>query len=137
MSNARGILIALVLGSASVAIAAPQSWPFVVSVGGITVGDPVQVDGVWPLPVQADVSGLVTFTSKPTTLNSSLVCSSVVARIMENGIYLTINTDLSGVAKSARCPAARLRVVKSGAYSVFYKGPEDAPVLLRSVHVGL
>lgn len=137
MSNARGILIALVLGSPSLAFAAPQSWAFVVSVGGITVGDPVRADGVWTLPVQADVSGLMSFTSKPTTLHSALVCSSVVAKIVDGGIYLTINTDLPGTAKNARCPAVRLGVVKSGTYSVLYKGPHDAPVLLRFVHVGL
>jgi hypothetical protein len=137
MNKTHGILIALVLGTPSVAIAVPRSWAFVVSVGGITVGDPLQADGVWTLPVQADVSGSVTFTSKPTTLNSALVCSSVVAKIIDDAIYLTINTDLPGAAKNARCPAARLGVVKSGTYSVLYKGPQDAPVLLRSVHVGL
>jgi len=118
-------------------MAAPQSWAFVVSVGGITVEDPVQADGIWTLPVQADVSGLVTFTSKPTTLNSALVCSSVVAKIIDDRIYLTIYTGLPGAAKNARCPAARLGVVKPGTYSVLYQGPRNAPVLLRSVHVGL
>jgi hypothetical protein len=137
MNKARGILIGLVLATPSVAIAVPESWAFVLSVGGITVGEPVQADGVWTLPVQADVSGLAASTSKPTTLNSALVCSSVVAKIIDDAIYLTINTDLPGAAKSARCPAARLGVVKSGTYSILYKGPQDAPVLLRSVHVGL
>lgn len=40
-----------------------------------------------------------------------------------------------GVAGNARCPAAQLGIVTSGAYEVFYKGPQEAPVRLRSVHV--
>jgi hypothetical protein len=137
MNNARGILIWLVICAPSVSFATPQSWAFVVSVGGITVGNPVRADGVWTLPVQADVSGLATFTSKPTALNSSLVCSSVAATIAGNSIYLTLNSDLPGSTKNARCPDARLGAIMSGTYSVFYKGPLDAPVLLRSVHIGL
>lgn len=133
----RGALVGLVLCAPSAGAATPQPWTFVVSVGGITVGDPVQANGAWTLPVQADVSGLETFTSKPTALNSALVCSSVVAKIIDNHIYLTIHSDLAGAIKSARCPAAQLGIIPSGAYKVFYKGPQDAPVLLRSVHVGL
>jgi len=106
-------------------------------VGGIIVGDPVRANGVWSLAVQADVSGLETFAYKPAVLNSALVCSSVEAKIIDSSIYLTIYSDLPGGAKSARCPAAALGVVAPGEYSVFYKGPQDAPVLLRSVHVGL
>jgi len=133
----RGALGGFVLCAASAVAATPQPWAFVVSVGGITVGDPAQAKGVWTLPVQADVSGLETFTSKPTVLNSALVCSSVVAKTMDNSIYLTIHTDLADANKSARCPAAALGSIPSGPYRVFYKGPRDAPVLLRSVQVGL
>ena len=136
MRRVRGILVWLVLCAPSVVTATPQSWAFVVSVGGISVGDPVQANGAWTLPVQADVSGLETFTSKPTALNSALVCSSVVAKIIDNSIYLTIHSDLVGAAKAARCPAAQLGIIPTGAYKVFYKGPQDVPVLLRSVHIG-
>jgi hypothetical protein len=62
---------------------------------------------------------------------------SVVAKIIDTSIYLTIHSDVAGVTKSARCPAAALGIIPSGAYKGFYKGPQDAPVLLRLVHVGL
>jgi hypothetical protein len=137
MRQIRGALIGLVLCAPSTVTATPQPWAFVVSVGGITVGDPVEAKGAWILPVQADVSGLETFSSKPTALNSARVCSSVVAKIIDDRIYLTIHSGMAGVTKSARCPAAQLGVIPSGAYKVFYQGPKDAPVLLRSVRVGL
>lgn len=137
MRRLHGFLAGLVFGASSAAATTPQSWAFVVSVGGITVGDPVRANGTWSLPVQADVSGLESFASKPTALNSALVCSSVLAKIIDSDIYLTIYSALPDGAKSARCPAAALGVIVPGEYSVFYKGPQDAPVLLRSVHVGL
>ena len=136
MRQIRGAFVGLVLCAPIVAAATPQPWTFVVSVGGMTVGDPVQANGAWTLPVQADVSGLETFTSKPTALNSALVCSSVVAKIIDKSIYLTIHSDWVGATKGARCPAAQLGIIPSGAYKVFYKGPQDVPVLLRSVNVG-
>jgi hypothetical protein len=131
------VFVGSLLGATSVAAATPQPWAFVVSVGGITVGDPVRVDGGWSLPVQADVSGLETFTSKPTVLNSALVCSIVATRTGADAIYLTIFSDLPGAAKSARCTVAILGAVAPGNYTVFYKGPQDAPVRLRTIHVGL
>lgn len=113
-----------------------QSWAFVVSVGGIAVRDPVRADGGWSLPVQADVSGLQTFSSKPTVLNSALVCSRVSAKVIDGGIYLTLYSDLPGNGKNARCPPAEVGVVAPGEYRVYYKGPGETPVLLRTVHVG-
>jgi hypothetical protein len=131
-----GALVMSVLFVSSARAANPQPFMFVVSVGGITVGDPVQTNGVWTMPVQADVSGLESFTSKPTILNSSLVCSSVAAKIIGNSIYLTIRSEIAGANKSARCPAASLGIIPSGSYKVFYQGPHEAPVPLRSVHIG-
>ena len=51
---------------------------------GIIVGHPVRANAVWSLPIQAGVSGLETFTSKHTVLNSGLVCSSVAAKIIDH-----------------------------------------------------
>jgi hypothetical protein len=128
--------LVLVLGVPGIAVATAQSWAFVVSVGGIVIGDAVKANGTWSLPVRADVSGLESFTSKPTVMNSAMVCSGVVAKIVRSDIYLTIHTDLAGVGKRAQCPAAKLGVLPVGAYTVFYQGPEDAPVRLRAVQVG-
>jgi hypothetical protein len=133
----RRAIVGLVLCAPCALAATPQPWAFVVSVGGIKVGDPVEANGAWTLPVQADVSGLETFTAKPTVLNSARVCARVAAEIVDNSIYLTIHSDLAGVTKSARCPPAQLGAISPGKYKIFYKGPQDAPILLRSVNVGL
>jgi hypothetical protein len=137
MRHVRSIFVGLALGIPSIAAATAQSWAFVVSVGGILIGDAVKINGSWTLPVRADVSGLESFTTKPTVMNSAMVCSGVVAKIIRSDIYLMIHTDLAGVGKSAQCPAAKLGVLPVGAYTVFYQGPEGAPVRLRSVQVGL
>jgi hypothetical protein len=137
MKRLLSLFVGLVLVAPTVAAPTSKSWAFVMSVGGIIVGDPVRENGAWSLPIQADVSGLETYTSKPTVLNSGLACTTVAAKIIDSGIYLTIYSDLPGVSKNARCPAAQLGVVTPGEYRVFYKGPQDAPVLLRSIHVGL
>ena len=131
------ISVGLLLGVPSIAAATAESWAFVVSVGGIVIGDATKANGSWVLPVRADVSGLESFTSKPTVMNSAMVCSSVVAKIVRSNIYLTIHTDLAGVGKRAQCPSAELGVLPAGAYTVFYQGPEGAPVRLRSIQVGL
>jgi hypothetical protein len=137
MRHVRSMFLGLVLGIPSIAAATAQSWSFVVSVGGIVIGDAVKANGSWTLPVRADVSGLESFTSKPTVMNSAMVCSGVVAKIVRSDIYLTIHTDPAGVGKNAQCPAVKLGVLPAGAYTVFYQGPEGAPVRLRSVQVGL
>ena len=137
MRRVRSIFVGLVLGIPSIAAATAQSWAFVVSVGGIVIGDAVKENGSWTLPVRADVSGLESFTSKPTVMNSAMVCSGVVAKIVRSDIYLTIHTDLAGVGRRAQCPAAKLGVLPAGAYTVFYQGPQGARVRLRSVQVGL
>ena len=137
MRHVSNIFVGLVLGVPSIAVATAQSWAFVVSVGGIVIGDAAKANGSWALPVRADVSGLESFTSKPTVMNSAMVCSGVVAKIVRSDIYLTIHTDLAGVGKSAQCPAAKLGVLPAGTYTVFYQGPEGAPVRLRAVQVGL
>src|ERR1700681_2247629 len=107
MNRLHGVLCGLVFCAPTFA-ATPQSWDFVVSVGGMSVGEPVLENGVWSLPIQADVSGLESFTFKPTALNSTLVCARVAAKIIAKDIFLTIYSDLPGVAKSARCPATQL-----------------------------
>jgi hypothetical protein len=129
------LLCALSHAAASIAAPTPQPWSFVVSVGGMSVDDPVKVDGSWSLPVHADVSGLESFGVKPTALYSGLVCARVAAKIAGRAITLSLYTDVPGAAKDARCPAARLGAVAAGDYRVYYRGPDEPPVFLRSVRV--
>jgi hypothetical protein len=125
------------LFASALADSAPQPWAFVKSVGGIIVEDPVPVGGRWILPVQANVSGLQSFSSKPTTLNSGLSCTSVRARVTGNRINLTIYTEVAESASSGVCPSASLGVLPAGEYKVFYAHPDGVPMHLRDVRVGL
>src|SRR4029077_17489159 len=120
-----------------VADAATQNWAFVESVGGLTVSDPVRVEGQWLLPVQADVAGLESFSSKDTTLNSALACSKVAATVRGTNIFLAIVTGVAGPGASARCPPAKLGSLPPGDYNVFYRGPDNVAVRIRTVSIGL
>jgi hypothetical protein len=117
--------------------AAVESWAFVESVGGLTVADPVQVGGYWLLPVRANVSGLESISRKPTKLNSALACSNVAATVTGASIFLAIVTGVAGPGASARCPAAKLGSPPRGGYTVFYRGPDNIAVRIRTVSIGL
>jgi hypothetical protein len=72
------------------------------------------------LPVRADVSGLQTISSKPTTLNSIMGCSSTRAKVEDREILVTISTSLLREGGSPRCPPAELGKLAAGRYAVFY-----------------
>ena len=118
-------------------IAEPQSWSFVQTVGGIAVDSPIREDHAWVLPVRGDVSGLKTITIKPTKVNSGIACQSVRAEVEGSSIYLTVLTTMAGVGHNAECPPALLGQVTSGTYRVFYRGPNEKPVQLGEVVIGL
>lgn len=114
-----------------------QSWHFVQSVGGITVGTPVRVDRDWVLPINADVSGLKEFTVKPTTMNSGMACRSLKVSIEGSAIFLTIKSGPAAEARNAQCPPAFLGQVKDDKYDVFYRGPNEEPARVGEVSIGL
>jgi hypothetical protein len=118
-------------------IAEPQSWSFVESVGGIAVDPPIRSDHTWVLPVRSDVSGLRTITIKPTKVNSGIACQSIRAEIEGGSIYITVLTTVAGSRYNAECPSASLGQVASGRYRVFYRGPNEKPVQIGEVVVGL
>src|SRR5271169_1444774 len=72
------------------ASAESDSWDFLQAVGGISVEAPLHSASGWSLPVHANVSGLERVTTKPTTLNSALVCEQTIAKVEGQSIYLTI-----------------------------------------------
>lgn len=73
------------------AFADSESWSFVQSVGGIAVETPTLLTWGWVLPVRADVSGLQAVTTKPTTLNSALVCEETGVQFEgRRGISITV-----------------------------------------------
>ena len=138
MRHVFSIFVGLVLGVPSIAAATAESWAFVVSVGGIIIGDAIKANGSWTLPgaCRRVRPGIVHLQTHCYEFGND-VFSSVVAKIVRSNIYLTIHTDLAGVGKRAQCPSAKLGVLPAGAYTVFYQGPGGAPVRLRSIQVGL
>lgn len=130
------LLIASTLLVACTATSEPRDWSFVQSVGGISVGEPAQSNGVWLLPVEADVSGLREVTTKPTAMNSGIACHSVAATIEGQSIFLVVSTTVAGQGRMAQCPSAALGQLRAGAYSVLYRGPNEAAIYLRQVSIG-
>jgi hypothetical protein len=105
------------------------------SVGGLRVGEPVRVNGLWRLPVRSNVAGIETFTNRPTLQNPFLKCSAVSAMIEGRSIYLTIETAVKRSGGSARCAPALLGHVPPGSYTVFYRSPDEPTVRLREVRI--
>ena len=118
-------------------LARPESWAFVQSVGGIVVEPPARDDQGWSLPIRANVSGLEAASVKPTTLNSALICERTLAKVEGSNVYLTIVSGLVRSNTSARCPPAVLGEISRGKYTVFYRGPDEQPVHIRDVSIGL
>jgi hypothetical protein len=113
----------------------PQPWAFVHAVGGLRVGEPARSNGVWRLPVRANVSGIESFTNRPTLQNARLKCAAVLASVESHGIFITLDTTEQRSGGSARCRPAVLGHPPYGRYTVYYRSPEAAPVTLRTVEI--
>lgn len=123
--------------------AGSERWSFVQSVGGIAVDAPTLWHWGWVLPVRADVSGLQSVTTKPTALNSALVCMRTDFAVEGRNMYLTIVTAPApssdaegGQHATSRCPPLTFGEMIPGKYSVFYRGPGETPVPLGEVSFG-
>jgi hypothetical protein len=114
----------------------PRDWGFVASVGGIAVGSAYQTEKGWFLPVHANVSGLEAVTSKPTQINSGLICENVAARLSGNVITLTLYSGVARDGYSSSCPPAALGSLPPGNYHVIYQSPGDEPHLIGEVVLG-
>ena len=99
-------------------------WGFIQSVGGIKIGTPIKTHSGWQVPILCDVSGLKTFTVKPTTLNSALVVAKVLSRFDNEKIYLRIIVSASKKNKTSECPPLDLSDLSTGAFEVFYDDPQ-------------
>jgi hypothetical protein len=117
--------------------AEPQTWHFVQSVGGLSIGTPFQNESGWVLPVHVDVSGSQAITVKPTAVNSGVACRRTKVKIEGNSIYLTIITSVAGEGSSALCPSASLGKLTVGKYAVFYRGPNEQAIKFGEVSIGL
>jgi hypothetical protein len=133
----RIVLILLITSLPASVLAGSENWSFVQSVGGLAIAKPSRGKSGWVLPVHADVSGLKAITTKPTTLNSALICESTYATIEGRNIYLTITSSLAHPNTNPSCPPAKLGEMSPGKYGVFYRGPNETPVHLGEVSIGL
>ena len=113
----------------------PMNWAFVQSVGGITVHQPIVKTGDWVLPLNVDVSGQQAFSTKPTKLNSGLSCQSVQAQTESSAIYLTVMVAVAEPNGKTECSYAKTGTLSPGNYKVFYRGPNEQPVLVGEVTV--
>jgi hypothetical protein len=116
--------------------AGAESWKFVQSVGGMALGKPALDRPGWVLPVRVNVSGLETVSEKPSVMNSALVCERVDVAIEGRNIYLAVVSALPRAGAGPRCPPAELGRIEGGSYSIFYRGPGDAPVPLGEISIG-
>ncbi len=139
------IAFLLLASSMSVSVlAGPENWSFVQSVGGIEIGAPFLHHWGWVLPVRADVSGRQRVTTKPTRLDSALVCERTDVAVEGRNIYITVATEPATRSTrallfpdgSSRCLPVMLGEVLPGKYEVFYRGPSDTPVRLGEVSLG-
>jgi hypothetical protein len=110
--------------------AGEQEWKFVQAIGGISIGVPIRSETGWLLPVRADVSGFTQITTKPTLLNSSLICERSLVSVERTNIYITLVTGLVRSPYTAACPSATLGRIASGNYRVYYRGPDEQPEYL-------
>jgi hypothetical protein len=113
----------------------PRDWAFVDSVGGMAVQHAALKTGRWVLNINADVSGLTEISTKPTLVNSALICESTSAEVKGDTIYLTINTGIVREGYSSKCPAADLGIIKEQTYHVVYKSPSKADHALGDITI--
>ena len=115
-----------------------RTWRFMQSVGGIKVGEAQAASGkTWNIPVECDVSGLTTITTKPAIMNSALAVKDVKVEVKQDQIMIWVVT----CAVNGQCRAARwnkgveLGGVEPGHYRVQYLNPDGSTVEIRSMEL--
>ncbi len=112
-----------------------QTWQFMQSVGGISIGEPYRDGATSYLPVSCDVSGQTKITAQPTTLNSSLATADVDVVISAGTIYVTVVTTMVSHNKSTLCKPALLGDLPGGEYRVFYRDPDGTEHALGRIAI--
>lgn len=125
------LIVAALAGASSVAPVSEAVWSSIKATGGAELGKAYVDAGSWYLPTGINFSGV-----KPgaTTLNSGLTCLGVKASHTGSTIYVTAATAV-GIGQAA-CPAAKIGKIKTGTYSVVYRGPKEPDQLLGQVTLG-
>lgn len=116
------------------ALARSETWNSIKSTGGIAIGAPFHSTDGWLLGVRAKLSKLAS-PANPAAPDGGLSCVQTAAQVEAGNIYLTI---ISGEARGpigAVCPAARLGEIETGSYKVYYRAPNEPPVLLKEIQL--
>jgi len=125
------LIVATLAGASSLPPVSDAAWSAIKATGGAELGRAYVDAGDWYLPTGITLSGV-----KPgaTTLNSGLTCLGVKASHNSHTIYVTATTAV-GIGQAA-CPAAKIGKIKTGTYSVVYRGPKEPDQLLGQVTLG-
>ena len=125
-------IAALAGGLSSLAPVNDASWSSVRAVGGADLGKAYIDAGQWYLPTGINMAG------KPgvTGMNSGIVCTAIKTSHSQTTIYVTAVTSVAMGQAQASCPAAKLGKIKTGTYSVVYRGPTEPDQLLGQVTLG-
>lgn len=113
-------------------------WSFVQTVGGMKVGNPQPISkGSWSIPIECDVSGLTTVTTKPTTLNSSLVVKNVKCMTKQDRILIWVVTCVvtERYKESHWTNNITLKGMDKGKYRVQYLNSDGSLVDIRLIEL--
>jgi len=129
------IIMSLTLVSCTEFPSEQRSWSFIKSVGGISIDKPFLKNNSYHLPIKVDVSGLQKITTKPTKLNSALMCSRIGYLIEENEISISVYTSLINDTASSNCKSILLTGITPGVYKVFYNQKNHSKHLIGSITI--
>jgi hypothetical protein len=130
------LIIVLSLAGCTSCLRETRDWAFIQSVGGISIGQPVNTQDGWYLPVNCDVSGLRTITTKPTQLNSALVCQRVLTSEDGDTLFISVQTSVvDGKLETPSCRAVNIGNLKRGRYSIKYKDPNGTSHEIGSIEL--
>ena len=122
--------------SSLIASCTPRDWSFVESVGGLAIEGASLNGSEWRLAVRVNVSGLERVTTRPTAVNSGLVCREMATRVRGSNIYLTVMVGVARDGYSVKCTEARLGPVKEGQYKIYYEDPNGELHSLGEIVLG-
>jgi hypothetical protein len=126
------LLAVLILGACA---GEQRNWAFVQAVGGMALGAPYRTPAGMMLPVEIDVTGLRSFTTKATIMNSGLALKEIVVRRQGNKILLKVLTTIAGKGSSPSSKDLLLGSLEPGRYSVLFTEPDGATVEVGNITV--
>ena len=132
MKKLPACLAACLLALPPAALAGPEPWSSIEPLG-FSVGPPFHSPQGWLLVVRANLSGLGAIALDANARDSMPACKSTRAVVEGSNIYLTAISGPVGPRLASVCPAAKIGELEPGAYKVFYRGPNEKPVLLKEI----